>query len=260
MTTAGSHDRNRRELLRAGAVGLTAAPLISAAARAPRSAPIGAVAFDAFAIFDPNAVFAAAAAGYPEQDAKFWRAWFQALFADTWLRTSAHRYRPFIDVAASRLDRACQTVNLAPRPHARDQVLEAFSTLTVWPDVADQLGGLRACGLRLALLSNLSQPTQRANIRRNGLDGLFETALSTDLVRAFKPAPAAYALAMSAFGLPKRDIGFAAFAPWDAAGAAWFGYPTAWVNRQAQPAEPDAPAVLIGRDLNIVLQLARRTV
>src|SRR4051812_28498301 len=37
--------------------------------------------------------------------------------------------------------------------------------------------------------------------------------------------------------LDKRDIVFAAFGAWDAAGAKSFGYPTVWVNRFNQPRE-----------------------
>ena len=42
---------------------------------------------------------------------------------------------------------------------------------------------------------------------------------------------------MSAFGLKREEILFAAFAGWDAAGAKWFGFPTVWVNRLTSPAE-----------------------
>jgi 2-haloacid dehalogenase len=38
-------------------------------------------------------------------------------------------------------------------------------------------------------------------------------------------------MALSAFGLRKEEIAFAAFGGWDAVGAKWFGYPTFWVNR-----------------------------
>jgi 2-haloacid dehalogenase len=52
-------------------------------------------------------------------------------------------------------------------------------------------------------------------------------------------------MAVTAFGLPKEEIVFAAFAGWDAAGAKWFGYPTVWMNRAGTPTEelgvaPDA--------------------
>jgi 2-haloacid dehalogenase len=59
----------------------------------------------------------------------------------------------------------------------------------------------------------------RAIMRRNGLDTIFESVLSTDRIRAFKPAPEAYSLAISALGVRKQEIGFAAFAAWDSAGA-----------------------------------------
>jgi 2-haloacid dehalogenase len=48
-------------------------------------------------------------------------------------------------------------------------------------------------------------------------------------------------LGVSLFGLPREEIGFAAFGGWDAAGAAWFGYPTFWVNRLGLPVEELAP-------------------
>jgi 2-haloacid dehalogenase len=75
--------------------------------------------------------------------------------------------------------------------------------------------------------------------------------LSTDRVRAFKPDPQAYRMAMSAFGLRKEEIAFAAFGAWDAVGAKWFGYPTFWVNRAHVAAEelgtvPEGA----GKDLN----------
>jgi 2-haloacid dehalogenase len=248
-------DRGRRRLMALMAYGAATLPLAAANSPARADAPLKAVAFDAFPIFDPGAVFSAAEAAVPDRDAAFWRDWFQKIFADAWLRTSARQYRPFIDVAAERLDYAFAAAKSPLDPKARDQILAAFSNLPAWPDVRVQLDRLRSQGIRLAFLSNMSEPTLRANMRRNGLEEYFETVLSTDRVQAFKPAPEAYALAIPALGLQKREIGFAAFAAWDAAGASWFGYPTAWVNRQAQLAEPGAAAVLTGRDLSIVAEL-----
>jgi 2-haloacid dehalogenase len=52
-------------------------------------------------------------------------------------------------------------------------------------------------------------------------------------------------MAVDAFGLPREEIFFVAFAGWDVAGARWFGYPTFWVNRLDLPAEEPRT----GRDL-----------
>ena len=249
-------DRDRRKMAMLIGVGAAMSPLGALGAAARAAAPIKAIAFDAFAIFDPRHVIAAAAAALPGRGDALGRDWFQAIFADTWLRTSAGRYWPFIDVAAECLDSVCRASDLSLSPEAQEQILAAFSNLAAWPDVKDQLDRLRTRGVRLALLSNLSEAALRANTRRNGLDSYFEAILSTDSVRRFKPAPQAYGLATAAFKLRKHQIGFAPSAAWDAAGSAWFGYPTAWVNRLAQPPQPGAIAVLTGPDLRVVAELA----
>ena len=82
--------------------------------------------------------------------------------------------------------------------------------------------------------------------------------LSTDQIRAYKPDPRAYQMAIDALQLQREDILFAAFAGWDAAGAKWFGYPTFWVNRLNLPGEelgvtPDA----MGRDLTDLVRFVK---
>jgi 2-haloacid dehalogenase len=89
----------------------------------------------------------------------------------------------------------------------------------------------------MAFLSNFTATMLDHAVRNSGLDSIFESHLSTDRVRAFKPDPRAYEMATSAFGLRKEQIVFAAFGGWDAAGAKWFGYPTFWVNRAHAAAE-----------------------
>lgn len=132
--------------------------------------------------------------------------------------------------------------------------------MELWPDVVERLGAFQQRGLRLAVLSNLSEAMLRANMRRTGIEHFFQAVLSTDRVRAFKPAPEAYRLGVEAFGLEKEEIAFAAFAAWDAAGASWFGYPTAWVNRLGQPAESfGAPPTIVGRDLAVLNDLMHRS-
>ena len=69
----------------------------------------------------------------------------------------------------------------------------------------------------------------------------FDTLISTDAVRTFKPDPRAYALGPRRLGLPPEELVFAAFGGWDAAGATWFGFPTFWVNRLSVTPEQLTP-------------------
>jgi 2-haloacid dehalogenase len=96
------------------------------------------------------------------------------------------------------------------------------------------LKALRAAGVRLAFLSNFTTQMLTSCMERSALQGMFEHVLSTDQVKTYKPDPRAYQMGVEAFGLPREQMAFVAFAGWDAAGAKWFGYPTFWVNRRHQ--------------------------
>ena len=122
-------------------------------------------------------------------------------------------------------------------PGTAAQLMQAYLGLKAWPDVPSALRALRETGSRLAFLSNMTTQILEAGIKNAGLEGVFEHVLSTDQIRAYKPAPRAYQMAIDAFKLQREDILFVAFAGWDAAGAKWFGYPTFWVNRLNLPAE-----------------------
>ena len=67
-------------------------------------------------------------------------------------------------------------------------------------------------------------------------------------------------MALDAFGLRRDQVAFVAFAGWDAAGAAWFGYPTVWTNRLSLPAEElGAAPALIGHNLDDVVRFVTRS-
>jgi len=140
-------------------------------------------------------------------------------------------------VTQESLEFAAKTLKIDLSAGQRDQLMQTYLKLNVWPDVVPALQTLRAAGIRMAFLSNLTNTMLDSVVKHSGLDGFFEGHLSTDKVRAFKPDPRAYQMGVDAFGLKKEEIAFAAFGGWDAAGAKWFGYPTFWVNRLNVPVE-----------------------
>lgn len=215
-----------------------------AAGRAAESSRIEAVAFDAFPIFDPRPAFAVIRELFPDKGEELRQLWFTKIFAYTWLRTAGEtRYKEFPLVMEDALRHAAANLDLELSVTQEAEILGAFRRLPVWPDVLPVLKELRAGDLRIVFLSNMSEDMLRANLRHNGIEDLFDHVISTDRVRAFKPAPAAYQAGMDALGLDKEAVVFVAFAGWDAAGAKWFGYPTYWVNRlNAAPENLDAAA------------------
>jgi 2-haloacid dehalogenase len=209
----------------------------SASWGAGRRARIKAIAFDAFPVFDPRPVFALVSELYPNKGVELSHLWRTRQFEYTWLRTLSGRYSDFWQVTSDALVYAATALKLELPPDKHDRLMAAYLQLRCWPDVPELLSSLRNAGLRLAFLSNMTAKMLESGIRNSGLGTAFDHVLTTDRVKAYKPDPRAYRMALDTFGLKRDQILFVPFAAWDAAGAVSFGYPTFWVNRQHQPAE-----------------------
>ncbi len=232
---------NRREFVTLAAGGVAAAtgsaPVDQVRAADAAKPKIQAVAFDGFPIIDPRPVLAKAEEMFPGKGLKLGDAWRTRQFEYTWLRTLGGRYADFWQVTEESLVFAAKALAIDLSADKRDQLMQSWLALKAWPDVAPALQALKAAGIRMAFLSNLTDSMLDAAVKNSALEGFFEPHLSTDKVSAFKPDPRAYQMGLDAFGLKKEEIAFAAFAGWDAAGAKWFGYPTFWVNRLNAPVE-----------------------
>ena len=243
---------DRRKFLTLAAGGVAAGGWLSRLTAQTVAAPrFKAVAFDAFPIFDPRPIGGLAETLFPGKGADLGNAWRTRQFEYQWLRTMSGRYADFWQTTEDALVFAAESLRLDLTAEKRARLMQAYLGLKAWPDAPPALRSLKETGVRLAFLSNMTAKMLETGIRNAGLEGLFEHVLSTDQVRAHKPDPRAYRMAIDAFKIEREAILFAAFAGWDAAGAKWFGYPTFWVNRLSLPGEqlgvvPDAS----GRDLD----------
>jgi len=229
---------DRRRFVQAAAVGtISAAVGLPLASVATTSRSFKAVAFDAFPIFDPRPVLALAETLFPGKGVELTNAWRTRQFEYQWLHTLSGRYADFWQTTQDGLVFAAKLLQLELTPEKRDRLMHAYLELKAWPEVPSALQSLKAAGLRLALLSNMTKVLLDTSIRNSGLDSIFESVLSADTVKAHKPDPRAYQMGVSSLKLRREEILFAAFAGWDAAGAKAFGYPTFWVNRMSLPAE-----------------------
>lgn len=226
----------------------------AAQAQAPTDSRIQAIAFDAFPIFDPRPIADLAEQIYPGQGTALMAAWRTRQFEYQWLRALSGQYADFVQTTEEGLVFAARQVGLELGEQDKRRLMTAHRNLSVWPDAEAAILALKNAGLRLVFLSNMTESMLDEGLRRADLSGAFEAIYSTDQIRSYKPAAAAYQLASDGLGLPKENILFVAFAGWDVAGAKWFGYPTFWVNRTGAPPEmlgvaPDAE----GRDLQALV-------
>jgi 2-haloacid dehalogenase len=235
-----------------GAVGLSALGSSSAFVRQSIDrSRIKALAFDAFAVFDPRPVFLSCEEAFPGHGSELADLWRMRQFEYQWLRGLAGTYVDFWQITQSALDFAAQSLKLELSGSKREALMQGYLRLKAWPDVPNALAELQRSGKRLALLSNATAQILEAGVKNSGLDGMFHHVISTDRIRSFKPDPRAYQLGVDVLGVHKEEILFVAFAGWDAAGARWFGYPTFWNNRLNATAEqldatPDGVGATLG--------------
>jgi len=232
---------SRRSVLTLGAAAALSGA-VGARAEEPGWTRIKALAFDAFAVFDPNPIYHACEQAFPGRGTELANLWRTRQFEYQWLRALAGQYADFWRTTREALQFAAQSLKLTLAPSAADTLMNGFLALKAWPDVPDALSELRRQGRTLALLSNATPTILAAGLRNSHIEELFEHVISTDWIRSYKPDPRTYQLGTEVLGLRKEAILFVAFAGWDAAGAKWFGYPTFWNNRQGAAAEELAPA------------------
>jgi 2-haloacid dehalogenase len=226
--------KTRRDVMTLAA-GAAAGLLAASGARA--FAGIKAIAFDGFAIIDPRPVAARAEELFPGHGKSLMAAWRMQQFGYAWLRTMGGRYEDFWRVTEDALASAAGTLGLDLDAKRRDHLMHAWLELRAWPDAVSVLHRLKQAGMKLAFLSNFTAPMLDAAATNSGLQELFDEHLSTDRVRAYKPDPRAYRMALDFFNLARSEIAFVAFAGWDVAGAKWFGCPTYWANRAGARAD-----------------------
>ena len=220
--------------------------------------PITTLVFDAYGTLFDVAGAARQAAALPEGAALADRwpqlaaEWRRKQLEYTWWRAITGAHAPFDQVTAEALDWALDALSLQD-PALRARLLALYDELPAFPEVQGVLANLRGAGYRLAILSNGSPRMLATMTRAAGLDALIPDLLSVETVRVYKPDFRVYGMVEPALGAKPAEVLFVSANGWDIAGAARFGFNTAWVNRAGLPQDglPQTPQHVI-RDLTEV--------
>lgn len=204
--------------------------------------PITTYVFDAYGtLFDVNAA-AQAAAAEPEHAAlrdiwpKLAFDWRRKQLEYTWLRAVADRHCDFWAVTEDGLDWALAAQGLDD-PATRTRLLELYRELAAYPEVPAMLAALKAAGKQTAILSNGSPAMLAAAVASAGIGQQLDALLSVESVGVFKPHAKVYDMVEVHFGCARGEVLFVSSNGWDAAGAAGYGFQTAWVNRAGDPVD-----------------------
>ncbi|RBY79716.1 HAD-IA family hydrolase [Blastococcus sp. TF02A-26] len=162
---------------------------------------------------------------------------FAAATAGTWCR-----FRDAFDAALAQLT----DLSAADRGRLADTFLE----LGPHPDVEPALRRLREAGVRVVTLSHGSPGVAEAGLERGGISPLVERTLSSEVIRAWKPAREVYLWAAGICDVEPARMALVAAHGWDVHGAIRAGLTGAWFPRaeRTYPAVYD-PAAIVAEDL-----------
>ncbi len=127
----------------------------------------------------------------------------------------------------------------------RSQVTGAFLELAPHPDVEPALRRLVEAGVRVVTLTHGSPGVAEAGLERGGVSPLVERSLSSEVIRAWKPAREVYLWAAGVCDVAPDRMALVAAHGWDVLGAQRAGLTGAWFPRHERvyPAVYEAPHV-----------------
>lgn len=200
--------------------------------------PLDALVFDAYGtLFDVHAVVERCDRFWPGKGPQLSQLWRAKQLEYSWLRSLMGRYQPFSAVTREALGYACEALGLTLDDKRTKALMEEYLNLAPYPDVPESLPTLKGGGRKLAILTNGSPDMIEPLVKNRGLASHFDAVLSVDALKAYKPAPRVYQLAVDTLRVPAANIGFVSSNCWDALGARAFGFNVYWINRGGAPVD-----------------------
>ena len=172
---------------------------------------------------------------------------FAAATAGGWCR-----FRDAFDAALA------QTTELTTADRSR--VADAFGELAPHPDVEPALRRLTEAGVRAVTLTHGSPGVAEAALERGGVRPLVAETLSSEVIRAWKPAREVYLWAAGVCAVEPERMALVAAHGWDVQGAQRAGLTGAWFPRAERVypdvyAEPSVRAADLGGAVEALLAL-----
>lgn len=209
---------------------------------------IKACVFDAYGtLFDVHGPVSKLAGEIGPKADELSKLWRQKQLEYSWLRSLMGVHADFWKVTGDALDYALGVCGIQD-PGLKDELMVFYLKLDAYPDAAEALSAVRAKGRRTAILSNGSPSMLDSAVRAAGLEKLIEMVLSVEDVGIYKPSRRVYRHAQHKLGLADAlSVCFVSANPWDAQGAAQYGFQSVRIDRAGLPDDriPGKPAAMI---------------
>jgi 2-haloacid dehalogenase len=144
-------------------------------------------------------------------------------------------YTDFWSITQNSLDFALEAHKLQNDLVLKERLLALYWELQPYSEVSQMLKELKKNGIKTAILSNGSSEMLNGAVKSSNLYAVIDEIISVETVKIFKPSPLVYKQVEKIMECSKSDVLFVSSNGWDIAGAAGFGFKTAWVNRLQEP-------------------------
>ncbi|MDC3417988.1 haloacid dehalogenase type II [Aquibacillus salsiterrae] len=210
--------------------------------------------FDSYGtLFDVNVLSNKLNNYFPGDGEAINKTWRDKQLDYAFIREITGTYCPFSKVVRDSLHYAVNKHGYELQPYQEIELLQAYLTLPVYPEVKSVLTQLnqKSC----AILSNGSHDMLDPLIINTGLYPFFTRIISTDEIRHYKPNPLCYHYASLALASPKTETLYVSANEFGIAGANSYGFYTAWINRDKNPLDRlDSLPTAVYQDLNGILE------
>ncbi len=164
--------------------------------------------------------------------------WFELFIQYCLIDNSTSRFHDFSSIADATLRMAHRMLGQAERTDETRVIIELMKHLPLQEGVQEGLSELYDQGYRIAALTNSPEEIVVERMERTGLISYFETVLSAQHIKKYKPAKEVYDWAVNKFQLVPGDILMVSAQGWDIIGAQNAGMSTAFIRRNRQMLYP----------------------
>lgn len=157
--------------------------------------------------------------------------WRQKQLEYTFRLVAMEQYKNFAYVTRCALDYALAATGHELTDKQKQQLMEEYNRLEVFPDVLEGLRRLQLKNHTMVVFSNGTPTMLRALMEFARLNTYLSGFISVDEVRTYKPSPRAYHLVGQKLARPLSEIRLISSNPFDVVGALNAGMQAAWIDR-----------------------------
>src|SRR2546421_7012385 len=198
-----------------------------------------ALAFDMYGtLVDPIRIWKQLEKYIPDDTQRIAEIWRQKQLEFTFRLTAMERYEDFEQVTRKALDYALAAAGSTLAKWQKDALMAQYNDLERFADVEPGLRRLKEAGYTMVVFSNGSPSMLDAIMQAAQLHKYFQSFVSVDEVKVYKPSPKVYRHVAERLGRAIENVRLISSNPFDDIGARNAGMQAAWIDRSGGLFDP----------------------